>query len=139
VRKTKRCGGRCGSKIIFKPTHRGEKKSPKVAGFVVRVVFAGQDARAAFYSMSDFAAACATAMQKDGVIGVVCVDANGLVLHTEGTVPQNCGGSVAELASRGLVLAGDGAVVTAESPTGKLLVSRSEGVTIAMFMRPKGE
>ena len=76
-------------------------------------------------------------MQKEGVIGVTCVDAHGLALHSEGTVPEGCSGAVASLASQGLALAGDEAVVTAEGPTGKVLISRSEGVTIALFMQHK--
>uniref|UniRef100_A0A7S2I5N1 Late endosomal/lysosomal adaptor and MAPK and MTOR activator 5 n=1 Tax=Haptolina brevifila TaxID=156173 RepID=A0A7S2I5N1_9EUKA len=86
--------------------------------------------------MSSFASTCAAALQKEGVIGAMCVDANGLALHSEGTVPEGCSGAVAELASQSFALVGDDAVVTAEAPKGKVLISRSEGVTIALFMQP---
>ena len=75
-------------------------------------------------------------MQKEGVIGAMCVDAHGLALHTEGAVPEGCSGTVAELASRSFALVGDDAVVTAEASKGKVHISRSEGVTIALFMQP---
>ena len=89
--------------------------------------------------MSDFKVVCAQAMQNDGVLGVVCVDANGLVLHSEGAVPEGCGGAIACLASCSLKLVGDEAVVTSESPTGKVLISRSEGAIVGLFMQPKAD
>ena len=84
-----------------------------------------------------FAETCAVAMRKDGVVGVLCVDGQGLCLHSEGQVPEGCNGSVAEMAARSLTLVGDGAVVTAEGPTGKVLISRCDGATIALFMSAK--
>ena len=76
-------------------------------------------------------------MNTEGVLGVACVDAHGLVLHTEGTVPDNCGGSIAELATRSRALVGTEGVVTAESPSGKVVISQADGATIALFMQAK--
>ena len=87
--------------------------------------------------MSAFAMACTTAMQKEGVAGVAIVDAQGLIVHTEGAVPDGVGGAVAEMAVRSLSLVGADAVVTVEAPSGKVIISRSEGATIALFMNPK--
>ena len=74
-------------------------------------------------------------MQKEGVIGAAIVDPQGLVLHTEGLCPDGCGGAIAEMAARSFLLVGADAVVTVESPTGKVLISRSEGATIALFLK----
>ncbi len=87
---------------------------------------------------SDFAAVCAAALEKPGVLGVMCVDGQGLCLHTEGSVSASASaGSIAEVANHALALAGDDAVVTIEGTQGKVLLSRSGGVTTALFMEPK--
>ena len=77
---------------------------------------------------------CADAMRTEGVVGVLCVDAQGLSLHSEGQVPDGCSGTVAEMGSRGFALVGDGGVVTAEGPLGKVLISLCNGATVAIFM-----
>ena len=77
---------------------------------------------------------CAVAMRTEGVVGVLCVDAQGLSLHSEGQVPDGCSGTVAEMGSRGFALVGDGGVVTAEGPMGKVLISLCNGATVAIFM-----
>ena len=84
-----------------------------------------------------FAETCAIAMRKEGVLGVLCVDSQGLCLHSEGEVPDGCSGAVAEMALRSLTLAGDDAVVTVEAAERKVVISRSDSVTIALFMSPK--
>lgn len=76
-------------------------------------------------------------MDKEGVFGVTCVDAQGLCLHSVGKVPDATAGAVAAIAAQGKTLMGDDAVVTIESPQGKVLLSRCEGATVAMFMQPK--
>mmetsp|Transcript_2006 Transcript_2006/g.3191 ORF Transcript_2006/g.3191 Transcript_2006/m.3191 type:complete len:88 (-) Transcript_2006:198-461(-) len=83
------------------------------------------------------AEACATAMAKPGVLGVLCVDSQGLTLHSQGSVPESSSGSVAELAVHAQLLGGgdEGAVVTVETAQRKVLVSRSDGVTTAIFMQ----
>ena len=85
--------------------------------------------------MSTIAAACAAAMEKEGVIGVICVDAAGLCLHSAGAVPEASAGAVAELVAQGRALLGGDSVVTVESPQGKTLLSQCEGATIALFMK----
>ena len=84
-----------------------------------------------------FAETCATAMLKEGVVGVLCVDGQGLCLHSEGAVPDGCSGAVADMAARGLTLTGEGSVISAEGPGGKVLISRCDGATIALFMSAK--
>ena len=86
---------------------------------------------------SPFAAAASAALEKPGVLGVLCVDKQGLSLHSEGSVAAGSAGAVAEIAKHALALAGDDAVVTVEGAQGKILLSRSEGVTTALFMEPK--
>ena len=70
---------------------------------------------------------CAVAMRTEGVVGVLCVDAQGLSLHSEGQVPDGCSGAVAEMGSRGFALVGDGGVVTAEGPMGFFVVYTPTG------------
>ena len=83
------------------------------------------------------AAACADAMAKPGVTGVLCVDSQGLCLHSQGAVPDASSGSVAELAQHASLLGGDSnTVVSVESAQRKVLISKSEGVTTAIFMQP---
>jgi hypothetical protein len=84
-------------------------------------------------------AACTEAMRQPGVIGVMCVDGQGLCLQSQGEVPE-VSGCVAEIASQAQVLCqGDeGAVVSVESAERKVLLSRVSGVTTAVFMRPSG-
>ena len=81
---------------------------------------------------------CDEAMQKPGVIGVACVDPQGLCLLTQGEIPDAVAGCIAELAAQAQLLCGgdDGAVVTVETPERKVLLSRSAGVTTALFMLP---
>ena len=87
--------------------------------------------------MATIAAACASAMEKEGVLGVMCVDGQGLCLHSAGAVPESSAGAVAELAARGRALLGSDAVVTVESAQGKTLLSNCEGATVALFMGAK--
>ena len=84
-------------------------------------------------------AACTEAMRQPGVIGVMCVDSQGLRLQSQGEVPD-ASGCVAEIASQAQLLCqGDeGAVVSVESAERKVLLSRVSGVTTAIFMRPSG-
>eukprot|EP00964_Phaeocystis_antarctica_P045631 scaffold26280_cov58-Phaeocystis_antarctica.AAC.6 len=84
-------------------------------------------------------AACTEAMRQPGVIGVMCVDGQGLCLQSQGEVPE-VSGCVAEIVSQAQVLCqGDeGAVVSVESAERKVLLSRVSGVTTAIFMRPSG-
>ena len=81
------------------------------------------------------ATACATAMQKEGVVGVMCVDAHGLCLHSAGKVPFDASaGAVVAIAAQGKALLGDDAVVTLESPKGKIMLTRCEDATLALFL-----
>ena len=84
-------------------------------------------------------AACTDAMRQPGVIGVMCVDGQGLCLQSQGEVPE-VSGCVAEIASQAQVLCqgNEGAVVSVESAERKVLLSRVSGVTTAVFMRPSG-
>ena len=84
-------------------------------------------------------AACTEAMRQPGVIGVMCVDGQGLCLQSQGEVPE-VSGCVAEIASQAqvLCLGDEGAVVSVESAERKVLLSRVSGVTTAIFMRPSG-
>ena len=86
--------------------------------------------------MTTIASVCASAMEKEGVLGVLCVDGQGLSLHSVGVVPEATAGAVAALAAQGRALLGADAVVTIESPQGKALLSHCEGATLAMFMQP---
>ena len=74
-------------------------------------------------------------MEKEGVLGVLCVDTQGLCLHSAGQVPDATAGAVAAIAAQGKALLGDDAVITVESPQGKALLSRCEGATVALFMQ----
>ena len=76
-------------------------------------------------------------MQTEGVLGVMCVDAQGLCLHSEGSVPEASAGAVAAMAAQSCTLLGSDAVVTVESTQGKILLSRCEGATVAIFMVAK--
>jgi len=78
---------------------------------------------------------CETAMQSPGVLGVMCVDSHGLCLASQGDVPQ-ASGAIAEIAAQASSLVEDGALICITSPTRKVMVSRSEGVTTAIFMDP---
>ena len=61
-------------------------------------------------------------------------DAHGLHLYSKGNVPD-ASGSVAEIVAHAQVLAGDdGAVVRIESAQRVVLLSKSDGVTTALFM-----
>ena len=80
------------------------------------------------------AVACAAAMQKEGVVGVMCVDASGLCLHSAGTVADASAGAVAAIAVQGKALLGDDAVVNIESPKGRIMLTRCEDATLALFM-----
>lgn len=87
-------------------------------------------------SMATLASACATALQSEGVVGVMCVDGHGLCLHSAGKVPEASGGAVAALAQQSQHLLGNDATVTVESPQGKIVLSRCEGASVAVFMQP---
>lgn len=81
-------------------------------------------------------AACEDAMQQPGVVGVVCVDAHGLCLRSLGEVQEQTG-SIAEIVRHAEILnGGDNAVVSISSAHRKVLLRRSEGVTLAIFMQP---
>ncbi|KAL1520901.1 hypothetical protein AB1Y20_022462 [Prymnesium parvum] len=83
------------------------------------------------------AAACAEAMSRPGVTGVLCVDTQGLCLHSQGAVPDASSGSVAELAQHAALLGGDPSTcVCVESAQRKVLISKSAGITTAIFMQP---
>ena len=85
-------------------------------------------------------AVCADAMSKPGVTGVLCVDSQGLCLHSQGAVPDASSGAVAELAAHAVLLGGDASTVIAvESAQRKVLVSRADGVTTAIFMQPSSK
>eukprot|EP00966_Prymnesium_polylepis_P141296 3263283-Prymnesium_polylepis.1 len=87
--------------------------------------------------MSTLASAAADAMGKPGVTGVLCVDSQGLCLHSQGAVPDASSGSVAELAQHASLLGSDSStVVCVESAQRKVLISKSDGVTTAIFMQP---
>ena len=61
-------------------------------------------------------------------------DSHGLHLYSKGNVPE-ASGSVAEIVAHAQVLAGDdGAVVRIESAQRVVLLSKSDGVTTALFM-----
>ena len=93
--------------------------------------------RQRFGKMAALEAAVADAMSKPGVTGVLCVDSQGLCLHSQGAVPDASSGSVAELAAHAALLGGDaGTVISVESAQRKVLVSRADGVTTAIFMQP---
>ena len=79
------------------------------------------------------AQACNAALEKEGVVGVVAVDRQGLCLHSSGTVADGSAGAIAELAQQSRVLLGNDAVVTVESPQGKIMLSRCEDATVALF------
>jgi len=88
--------------------------------------------------MSTLEAACIAAMSREGVLGVLCVDDNGLCLHAAGAVTEAAAGAVAASASSSIALMGcNNAVVTIESPQSKVLLSRSQGATLALFMQPR--
>ena len=76
-------------------------------------------------------------MDKEGVLGVMAVDEQGMALHSVGKVPEATAGAVAAIAMHGKALSGADSVVTIESPQGKVLLSRCEGGTVALFMEPK--
>jgi hypothetical protein len=76
-------------------------------------------------------------MDKEGVVGVTCVDSQGLCLHSAGTVPAASAGAIAAMAAHSQSLLGTDAMVTLESPQGKVLLSRCEDATVAIFMQPK--
>lgn len=76
-------------------------------------------------------------MQTEGVLGVMCVDPQGLCLHSEGKVSDSSSGAVAAMANQSRALLGGDAVVTVESSQGKILLSRCEGATVAIFMAAK--
>ena len=86
---------------------------------------------------STIASVCAAAMDKEGVLGVMCVDGQGLCLHSVGKVPEATAGAVAAMTTHGQALLGADSVVTIESPQGKVLLSTCEGGTVALFMEPK--
>lgn len=86
--------------------------------------------------MTALAAACADAMGKPGVTGILCVDSQGLCVHSQGAVPDASSGSVAALAQHAALLGGDSSSICVESAQRKVLISKSGGVTTAIFMQP---
>lgn len=75
-------------------------------------------------------------LEKPGVLGVMAVDKQGLCLHAEGSATGASAGAIGEISKHALTLCGDGAVVTIETPQSKVLLSRVEDVTTALFMDP---
>ena len=86
--------------------------------------------------MSSLATVCDAAMEKDGVLGVMCVDGKGLYLHSAGAVPEAKSGVVAAISAQCLTLLGADAVATIESPQSKVLLTRCDEAAVALFMRP---
>jgi hypothetical protein len=78
---------------------------------------------------------CEQAMQKDGVVGVMCVDTQGLCLHSAGAVPEGKAGMVAAISAQCRELLGADAVATVESTNGKVLLSHCEEAAVALFMQ----
>ena len=86
--------------------------------------------------MDSLETACSEALQQPGVVGVVCVDSQGLNLYSKGSVPD-ASGSVAQVVRAAEALCGgDGATVRIESAQRVVLVSKADGVTTALFMAP---
>ena len=80
-------------------------------------------------------AACEEAMQQPGVVGVMCVDSNGLCLRSMGEV-QPRSGSIAEIVRHAEILnSGESSTVSISAAHQKIMLCRSEGVTVAMFMQ----
>ena len=90
------------------------------------------------FAVMALASACADAMSKPGVTGVLCVDSQGLCLHSQGAVPDASSGSIVELAQHAALVGGGDAstVVSVESAQRKVLISKSDGITTAIFMQP---
>ena len=82
-----------------------------------------------------FAAVLEEAMGKPGVVGVACVDEQGLCLHVQGDVPE-AHGSIAALSTHASLLCGAKAVVSIMCADQKVVLSRAEGITTAVFMKP---
>lgn len=80
------------------------------------------------------AAVCEEAMQKEGVVGVMCVDTQGLCLHSVGAVPEGKAGAIAAMSAQHRALLGADAVATVESAQGKVLLSHCDDAAIALFM-----
>eukprot|EP00965_Chrysotila_dentata_P261850 6214381-Pleurochrysis_carterae.AAC.1 len=79
---------------------------------------------------------CEEAMSQPGVQGVVCVDEQGLCLHALGIVPK-ASGSLAALATHARALTGDDAsVVSVVSSANRVVISKNEGITTALFLMP---
>ena len=108
------------------------RKLPPTADLNARSVLRSQVPK-----MSTLSTACAAAMQSEGVAGVMCVDSQGLCLHSEGKVPEASAGAIAAMTTQSSALLGSDAVVSVESPQGKILLSRCEGATVAIFMVAK--
>ena len=88
---------------------------------------------------SPLAAVCEEAMGKPDVVGVACVDEQGLCMHVHGDVPE-AHGSIAALTTHAALLCGgeSKAVVSIMCADRKVLLSRSEGITTAIFMQVEG-
>eukprot|EP00308_Calcidiscus_leptoporus_P012851 CAMPEP_0119357646 /NCGR_PEP_ID=MMETSP1334-20130426/5998_1 /TAXON_ID=127549 /ORGANISM="Calcidiscus leptoporus, Strain RCC1130" /LENGTH=225 /DNA_ID=CAMNT_0007371939 /DNA_START=39 /DNA_END=720 /DNA_ORIENTATION=+ len=86
---------------------------------------------------ASLATVCEEAMGKPGVVGVACVDEQGLCLSVQGDVPE-AHGSIAALTTHAALLCGSDlkAVVSIMCADRKVLLSRSEGITTAIFMQP---
>ena len=75
-------------------------------------------------------------MQKEGVLGVLCVDSQGLCLASAGAVPEAQAGVVAALSAHSRALLGADAVATVESPQSKVVLTNCESAAVALFMQP---
>jgi len=85
--------------------------------------------------MASLSAVCEEAMSRVGVVGVACVDRHGLCLHQAGSVPENVCGSIAELSASAQLVGGSGAVVNVTNAELRVMLSQSDGVTTAVFMK----
>eukprot|EP00310_Coccolithus_braarudii_P018290 CAMPEP_0183346208 /NCGR_PEP_ID=MMETSP0164_2-20130417/11397_1 /TAXON_ID=221442 /ORGANISM="Coccolithus pelagicus ssp braarudi, Strain PLY182g" /LENGTH=95 /DNA_ID=CAMNT_0025517445 /DNA_START=15 /DNA_END=302 /DNA_ORIENTATION=- len=89
-------------------------------------------------SVASIASVCDEAMGKPDVVGVACVDEQGLCLHNQGDVPK-AHGAMAALTSHAAALCSDAKVVVSiMCAEQKVLLSRNDGVTTAIFMKPDG-
>ena len=87
--------------------------------------------------MPTLATVCAEALASPGVVAVVCVDAQGLCLHSEGSVP-GAASSISELAMHAQLLSNDPeALVQISSAQGRVVLRKAEsGIVTALFMQP---
>ncbi|KAI8771620.1 ragulator complex protein LAMTOR5 [Biomphalaria glabrata] len=70
-----------------------------------------------------------------GVVGVMCVDNNGLCLGAKGNTPRGSSGSISALASQATKLSTNGTnpVICLESEHGSVLIKKNEKLTTAIY------